>query len=99
MPIYEYGCSECGKHIEAFQKISDEPLSVCPECGGELSKLMSSTSFVLKGGGWYADGYTSSSSDKGKIKSDEPSPAAANGASAKKPDKAATKVPASKAKK
>ena len=59
MPIYEYGCSECGKHIEAFQKIIDEPLTLCPECGGELSKLISSTSFVLKGGGWYADGYSS----------------------------------------
>ena len=41
MPIYEYGCHECGKHIEAFQKISDKPLTVCPDCGGKLSKLMS----------------------------------------------------------
>ena len=57
MPIYEYGCTECGKHIEAFQKVSDDPLSECPECGGELSKLISNSSFVLKGGGWYADGY------------------------------------------
>jgi putative FmdB family regulatory protein len=59
MPIYEYGCSECGEQIEVFQKISDEPLTLCPDCGGELSKLVSSTSFVLKGGGWYADGYGS----------------------------------------
>jgi len=78
MPIYEYGCSECGKRIEAFQKIADEPLTVCPDCGGELSKLISNTSFVLKGGGWYADGYASSGDkaeapskgDKGKSVAD-----------------------------
>lgn len=58
MPIYEYGCTECGKRIEAFQKISDPPLTECPDCSGELTKLVSNTSFVLKGGGWYADGYT-----------------------------------------
>lgn len=61
MPIYEYGCVECGKQIEAFQKINDAPLTVCPECGGELSKMISNTSFVLKGSGWYADGYTGNS--------------------------------------
>lgn len=65
MPIYEYGCSECGRHIEAFQKISDEPLAVCPDCGGELSKLVSNTSFVLKGSGWYADGYSSTAKPSG----------------------------------
>lgn len=60
MPIYEYKCSACEEQLEVMQKISDPRLTVCPECGGELSKLISNTSFVLKGGGWYADGYSSS---------------------------------------
>ncbi len=70
MPIYEYGCTDCSKLTEAFQKISDDPLTICPECGGALTKLISNTSFVLKGGGWYADGYESKSSDKVKSKAD-----------------------------
>ena len=60
MPIYEYKCSSCEEQLEVMQKISDPRLTVCPECGGDLSKLISNTSFVLKGGGWYADGYSSS---------------------------------------
>ena len=89
MPIYEYGCTECGKHIEAFQKISEEPLTVCPDCGGELSKLISSTSFVLKGGGWYADGY--SSSDK---KPEKKAPAADSGEKKTEAPKEKTPAPA-----
>lgn len=64
MPIYEYRCLSCGRKIERVQKFSDEPLSVCPECGGSLSKLISSTSFVLKGSGWYSDGYSSTGPEK-----------------------------------
>jgi len=105
MPIYEYGCTECGKHIEAFQKITDEPLTLCPDCGGELSKLISSTSFVLKGGGWYADGYSSSGDAKGSDKPASDSGTPAKSAEAKpeksaqskdKPEKAA-KTPVSSA--
>jgi putative FmdB family regulatory protein len=58
MPIYEYECLQCQEVIEAVQKISDEPLSTCPSCAGELKKLISNSSFLLKGGGWYADGYS-----------------------------------------
>ncbi len=57
MPIYEYQCDECGKHCEVMQKFSDEPLHTCPECGGSLHKLISQTSFVLKGTGWYVTDY------------------------------------------
>lgn len=59
MPIYEYGCQQCSHAFSKMQKISDAPLRECPKCGGEVKKLISSTSFVLKGGGWYADGYSS----------------------------------------
>ncbi len=57
MPIYEYSCTKCGNTVEAMQKMSDPPLKKCPKCGGALSKVMSSTSFVLKGSGWYATDY------------------------------------------
>ncbi len=59
MPIYEYGCVKCGKTHEIMQKFSDAPLVVCPDCGGEVKKLISNTSFVLKGTGWYATDYAS----------------------------------------
>lgn len=61
MPLYEYGCTQCGKQTEVMQKISDAPLTQCPDCGGTVERLISQTSFVLKGGGWYKDGYGSTS--------------------------------------
>ena len=54
MPIYEYQCEACGYKLEKLQKISDDPLKVCPSCGAsKLSKLVSAAAFRLKGGGWY----------------------------------------------
>jgi len=64
MPIYEYECSTCDKVFEVQQRISDDPLSTCPECGGDVKKLVSMSSFQLKGSGWYSDGYSSASSGK-----------------------------------
>ena len=59
MPIYEYGCQGCGHTFERLQKVSDAPIEDCPECeaGGSVKKLISRSSFVLKGGGWYKDHY------------------------------------------
>ena len=54
MPIYEYQCEACGHILETLQKISDAPLTKCPECGEDaLKKLVSASAFRLKGGGWY----------------------------------------------
>ena len=54
MPIYEYQCQSCGCDIEKLQRINDEPLVDCPECGKpELRRLVSAAGFRLKGGGWY----------------------------------------------
>jgi len=64
MPIYEYECPICGKHYEIFQKFSDKPLSRCPSCGGQVHKVISRTSFILKGTGWYATDYASSERKK-----------------------------------
>ena len=61
MPIYEYRCPDCGHEFEQLQRISEDPVKDCPECGKhEVRKLVSRSSFVLKGGGWYADGYSDS---------------------------------------
>ncbi len=62
MPIYEYECSECGQIEEALQKMSDPPLSTCKHCHGKLHKILSQSSFHLKGSGWYVTDYGGSTS-------------------------------------
>lgn len=57
MPVYEYQCTKCGQIVEAFQKISEAPLTTCSQCSGELKKLISQSSFHLKGSGWYVTDY------------------------------------------
>jgi len=57
LPIYEYQCTKCGCRVEEMQKITDESLQTCPSCKGQLRRLMSLTSFQLKGNGWYATDY------------------------------------------
>lgn len=61
MPIYEYQCAACGKIVEKWQKFSEAPLTVCPQCGGSLEKLISSCAFHLKGSGWYVSDYAGKS--------------------------------------
>ena len=56
MPIYEYDCQKCGT-FETTQKITEKPLSRCPTCKGKVKKLISNTSFQLKGTGWYVTDY------------------------------------------
>lgn len=71
MPIYEYQCDHCGV-FEVSQRITEDPLKKCPTCKGKVRRLISNTSFLLKGNGWYATDY-------GRSKSSEPS---ANGKAA-----------------
>ena len=69
MPIYEYACGGCDREFEVEQRITEDPLRSCPECRSrKVKRLISQTSFVLKGGGWYADLYASKS---GKAASDD----------------------------
>jgi putative FmdB family regulatory protein len=75
MPIYEYRCEKCGSHFEVIQKFSDKPLKFCSSCKGRLTKLISQTSFQLKGSGWYVTDYAKSG--KTTSKSDESSKPAA----------------------
>jgi len=75
MPIYEYECRQCHQTSDALQKVNDPAPETCPRCGAHdtLTRLLSRTSFVLKGGGWYADLY---SSNKPKSEGGEAKPAA-----------------------
>lgn len=85
MPTYEYQCFSCNAHFEEFQRMSDDPIKVCPKCGAEnVKRLIAATAFHLKGSGWYKTDYasgsssssssTSSTTDSGK--SDAAAPAA-----------------------
>lgn len=65
MPIYEYKCTECDNHFELMQKMTDDPATECPKCSGKVEKQISSSSFQLKGGGWYNDGYSKAGSGGG----------------------------------
>ena len=64
MPVYEYECQACEKVLEVQQRMSDDPLTNCPDCQGPVKKLMSMSSFHLKGGGWYSDGYATGGKGK-----------------------------------
>ena len=71
MTIYEYICTKCGKEFEVIQKFSDKPVSKCIHCNGSVEKKISSSSFHLKGSGWYKDDYSGSSPDAKKEKKDK----------------------------
>lgn len=79
MPIYEYRCLECGDETEVIQRVGSGPKRRCDKCSGRLEKLISRSSFHLKGGGWFAEGYTRGSSGKPKSK---PSSSSAGSSSA-----------------
>jgi len=99
MPIYEYRCEHCGD-FEEMQRITDPPLARCPKCRRKVKRLISSTSFQLKGTGWYVTDYArsgganggksgeSGSTDAGDKTSDAKADAKSSGKSEKKADKA-----------
>jgi putative FmdB family regulatory protein len=97
MPIYEYRCQSCGLELEKLQKISDPVLVECPECGKEsLVKLVSASSFRLKGGGWYESDFKTGKKKNGVGEADNASSSdktstAAEGASASKEDASSPK--------
>jgi putative FmdB family regulatory protein len=77
MPIYEYRCKNCGD-FEEMQRITDPPLGRCPTCGGSVRRLISNTSFQLKGSGWYVTDYARAGAGNGAKKAGgAESPAAA----------------------
>lgn len=70
MPIYEYKCKSCGKEFEVIQKFSDKPVEKCAHCQGEVEKLISQSSFVLKGSGWYQTDYAKKEKKESKESKD-----------------------------
>ncbi len=90
MPIYEYRCPECEKVFEVMQKFSDDPVKTCRFCSGKkVEKLISRSSFVLKGTGWYQSDYARkpiSAPAPAKAASGESKPACAGCPSAKSSD-------------
>ena len=64
MPIYEYQCDNCGRQFEVMQRMTEPLLATCEQCGGHVRRLISHTSFVLKGSGWYVTDYPSESRKK-----------------------------------
>jgi len=67
VPTYQYTCTDCGEQVEVVQKFTDDPLTVCPACGGKLRKVFSPVGIVFKGSGFYrTDSRKASSDDPGK---------------------------------
>ena len=86
MPIYEYRCDNCGHELEAFQKLSENPLKTCPECNQDaLIKKVSAAGFRLKGSGWYETDFKKSGDKKKNVGSTDD-----KGGSSSSSDKAST---------
>jgi putative FmdB family regulatory protein len=93
MPVYEYECQKCGT-FETTQRITDEPLSKCPTCKGKVKKLISNTSFQLKGTGWYITDYARKGKDAPKTEN-----GASSSSSESKESKSESKEPKTETKK
>ena len=74
MPIYEYRCKDCGKEFEALRKFSDKPLKECIYCKGKVEKLISLSSFHLKGSGWHKTDYAAKGKSETKPEKSECKP-------------------------
>lgn len=75
MPIYEYECTKCGHQTEVLQKFSDQPLTKCGLCKGKMRKIVSQSTFHLKGSGWYVTDYASKSNSKRAPSKEKDTPA------------------------
>jgi putative FmdB family regulatory protein len=98
LPTYQYTCTDCGEPVEAVQKFTDDPLTVCAVCGGRLRKVFSPVGIVFKGSGFYRTDSRNSSVAADAKKDKQPAEAAKSGESgngsagkADKADKAAAK--------
>jgi putative FmdB family regulatory protein len=71
MPVYEYECTKCGRQTEVWQKISDADMTSCEHCKGKVKKIISQSSFHLKGTGWYVTDYKSKKESEKKSQKSE----------------------------
>jgi putative FmdB family regulatory protein len=89
MPLYEYECLKCGRRTELLQRHGEPPLAACPECGGEVRKLISSPAFQFKGSGWYVTDYAGKKGGDAKSEGKSESKSEGEGRNGK-PDKPET---------
>lgn len=98
MPIYAYKCGSCGHAKDVLQKMSDQPLTVCPACGAEsFSKQLTAAGFQLKGSGWYVTDFREGGSNTAKSGGNAPAPAPSSGDAAAPAPAAASPAPAAPA--
>ena len=97
MPIYEYQCQKCGT-FEATQRITEKPLGKCPNCKGKVKKLISNTSFQLKGTGWYITDYARKDNNKGAGKGENGAKPSTESKETKSESKAESKTESSSGK-
>jgi len=94
VPTYQYTCTDCGEPVEAVQKFTDEPLSMCAACGGRLRKVFSPVGIVFKGSGFYRtdsrNGSVTASDKKDKQPSESKPASDSNGSADKKPKETAS---------
>ncbi len=91
MPIYEYECTQCGEIEEALQNFSDKPLRKCRHCSGKLQKLISQSTFHLKGSGWYVTDYANKSKTNAAASKKKPEKESTDKASSSTADKKSAK--------
>jgi len=94
VPTYQYTCTECGEPHETVQKFSDEPLSVCPACGGRLRKVFSPVGIVFKGSGFYRTDSRKSATAAAPAASSTSDSGSSNGSADKKAEPAKKTEPA-----
>lgn len=90
MPTYEYLCRACGDRREVVQSFTDDPLTVCEACGGELRKVFSAAGLIFKGSGWHIKDYSSGSSGSASSGSASSSGSSSSGASSSGPSASST---------
>lgn len=93
MPIYEYECLQCGKRTELLQRLDEAPLAACPQCNGEVRKLVSAPAVQFKGSGWYVTDYAGK---KGAGSASKPESKAESGSDSKAESKSESSASESK---
>ena len=94
MPTYEYLCKTCGQRFETWQKMSDEPLTVCPNCGAEIHRVLFANGVVFKGSGFYSTETRAQPSENGSSETPAASTASSNGHSGSKETSTKSDAPA-----
>ena len=93
MPAYDYRCQACGNRFEAWQKITDDPIQVCPKCSGHVQRIIHATGIVFKGGGFYSTDHRGAATAASLADEAHAAPAAEGAKSDAKTEKAESAAP------